>query len=250
MHRERRRNHIIYLLFFLALIGNTGLWSHSHYLQSRWDNVPPVPGKAGAQAFGLGDPQFAYRATGMMLQNIGSTGAHYVPLKDYDYDKVGQWLFLADYLDPRSDFVPNLAAYYFSATQNPKQLPPIVDYLALAGSHDDGTGEKWRWLAQAVYLARWREGDMKRSLELAQELAAKYRPGRPLWIKQMPVFVMTAAGDKKSAYELMLAILKEEEGHAPAPEINSTIIFICQRILDKQEAAGNQLCISLPPNLR
>jgi hypothetical protein len=250
MPMERRRNYIIYLLFFLALIGNIGLWFHSHYLQSRWDNVPPVPSKAGARALGLGDSQFAYRATGIMLQNIGNTAAHYEPLKDYDYGKVGQWLFLADDLDPRSDFVPNLAAYYFSATQNPKQLPPIVDYLALAGSRDNGTGEKWRWLAQAVYLARWREGDMKRSLELAQELAAKYRPGRPLWIKQMPVFVMTAAGDKKSAYQLMLAILKEEEGHASAPEINSTIIFICQRILDKDEAAANKLCTSLPPGVK
>ena len=250
MYRERRRNHIIYLLFFLALIGNIGLWFHSHYLQSRWDNVPPVPGKTGVNSFGLGDPQFAYRATGMMLQNIGSTGAHYEPLKDYDYDKIGQWLVLADRLDPRSDFMPMLAAYYYGATQNPKQLPPIVDYLAMAGGHDDGTGEKWRWLAQAVYLARWRERDMTRALELARELATKYRPGRPLWIRQMPAFVMTGAGDKKTAYALMLNIIKDEEGKVPSQEINSAIVFICQRILDKKDAADNQLCTSPPPGVK
>jgi hypothetical protein len=237
---ERRSVFLIYTLFAALLFCNMGVWFYARPLHARWANIPPVPGHARTVAFGLGDRQFSYRIIGLMLQNFGNTDEHYIPLKDYDFNRIGAWLFLADYLDPVSDFTPTLAAYYFGATQNPADLPPIIDYLEKVGKRPGL--EKWRWLAQALYLARFRMHDMNRALELASELAALWQPGRPLWIKQAPVFVMTAAGDKATAYGLMLQILKDEEGKVPRAEINSTIFFICQRILDKNTASGNPLC--------
>jgi hypothetical protein len=248
---ENSRHHILYLFFSLALLCNIGLWTYSREIQARWDNVPPVPAVNGAKAFALSDQQLSYRTIGLMLQNLGNTGGYNVPLKDYDYDKIGKWLALEDKLDPRSDYVPLLAAYYYGATQNPRQLPPIVEYLAAVGRRPENFGgQRWRWLAQAVYLARWREKDLVLALQLAQELAEKWRPGMPLWVKQMPAFVMTATGDKKGAYALMLDILKDEAGKVPQAELNSTILFICQRILDKEEAAANDLCTTLPPSVK
>jgi hypothetical protein len=250
MKMDSSRNNILYVFFLLMLVCNVMLWVYSHRQYARWANVPPVPDKSGIVSFALGDRQLAYRSTGLMLQNLGNTGADNEPFQNYDYGRIGKWLELGDRLDSRSDHLPFLAAFYFGATQNPAQLPPIVDFLAKAGRRDDGAGEKWRWLAQAVYLARWREHDMGLALQLAQELAEKWHPGRPLWIKQMPAFVMTAAGDKKTAYGLMLRILKEEQGKVQQAELNNTMIFICQRILDKEEAVNNELCKTLPPELK
>lgn len=240
----------LYVLFTAVLFINTAIWFHARHLHARWGNVPPVPSYSGAMAFGLGDGQSAYRTIGIMMQNLGNSGAYNEPFKAYDYNKVGQWLRLGDRLDPQSNFLPVLAAFYFSATSNPAQLPPIVDYLATVGRRDDGTGIKWRWLAQAVYLARWKEHDLAKALGLANELATKWRPGRPLWIKQMPAFVMTAAGDKKGAYGLMLEILNEEKGKVQQAELNNTIYFICHSILDPADAADNPLCTSLPPGVK
>jgi hypothetical protein len=240
----------IYCLFILTFLCNTIVWFYARHIEARWDNVPPVPSYHGAKAFGLGDGQLTYRFAGLMLQNLGSTGAYNEPLKNYDYDKIGQWLRLADRLDPRSDFMPLLAAFYFGATQDSRQLPPIVDYLATVGRRDDGIGEKWRWLAQAVYIARWRMQDMGKALDLAEELAKQWRPGRPLWIKEMPAFVMTAAGDKTNAYGLMLAVLNEEKGKVPQAELNNTMFFICHSILSPSEADKNPLCTSLSPGLK
>ncbi|HTK85500.1 MAG TPA: hypothetical protein VL625_10485 [Patescibacteria group bacterium] len=209
-----------------------------------------MPSYSGAKAFGLGDGQMAYRLIGIMLQNLGSTGAYNEPLMAYDYDKIGAWLRLGDRLDPDSNFLPALAAFYFGSIKSPQQLGIIVDYLSDVGSRDDGTGVKWRWLAQGVYLARWGERDLPKALRLANELSTKWRPGRPLWIKQMPAFIMAASGDKKGAYGLMLAILKEEAGKVQQAELNNTIFFICHNILEPGDAAKNPLCTSLPPGLK
>ncbi len=241
---------ILYIFFALTLFCNIVLWFHVRRLEAVWDNVPPVPSYSGAKAFSLGDGQAAYRMIGMMLQDLGNTGAYNEPLKAYDYGKIGAWLQLGDRLDPDSNFLPALAAFYFGGTQNPKQLPVLVDYLATVGRRDDGTGVKWRWLFQAVYLARWKEHDLPKALGLAKELSTKWRPGRPLWVKEMPAFVMTASGDKEGAYGLMVSILKEEEGKVQQAELNNTIFFICHSILDPADAGKNQLCTSLPPGVK
>lgn len=248
---EGTRNHAaLYLFFSLILFSNITVWCYARHLQARWSNVPPVPSLASAKAFGLGDGELAYRSIGLMLQNLGNSGAYNEPFKNYNYDHIGRWLQLADELDSESDYTPLLAAFYFGATTDPIQLPPIIDYLAMVGRRDAGVGEKWRWLAQAVYLARWKEHNFPKALDLAKELSTKWRPDRPLWIKEMPAFVMTASGDKKAAYALMLAVLNEEKGKVQQAELNNTMIFICRSILDSADAAKNEICTSLPPGLK
>ena len=112
----------------------------------------------------------------------------------------------------------------------------MIDYLEMVGKRPGG--DDWRWLLQAIVLARFRAGDNDRALVLAHELAAQWQPGRPLWMKEMPAFVMTAAGDRKAAYALMLAVLRDETGKVSQPELNSTIIFMCTRILTLGGAIG------------
>ena len=233
-----------YLVLALLLAGQIGIWFSMRTVQARWLNVPPAPAGANMQALGLGDSQLAYRAAGIMLQNLGDMDGSATPLKDYDFNRLGDWFRLADSLDPRSRFVPVLASFYFGATQDPRELPPVVDYLERVGRRDQG--DDWRWLLQALVLARFREHDLNRALVLSRELATQWRPGRPLWMKEMPAFVMTAQGDKKAAYALMLATLKSEGGKVQQAELNSTIIFVCTRILSPAEAPDNPLCRSVP----
>lgn len=226
------------LIFFLIL--NIAVWQFSHRKQAHWSNVPSPPSEQGVTASFLGDQLFAYRVWGLVLQNLGNSGGNYMPLKDYDYNHVAEWLNLLDKLDPRSDFVPLLAAYYFGATPDMSQLPPIIAYLEKVGKRPEG--EKWRWLAQAMYLARHKLGDMDEALRLSKELASVYRPGMPAWTLQTQALITSEMGDKEAAYVMMKTMLASDTEHMQAPEVNFMVDYICTKILTPAQAPHDPLC--------
>ena len=234
------QRHTLYMFFALVIALHVIAWLQLRHVQARWLNVPPVPGERGAVAFSIGDQQLAYRTIGIMLQNLGDTGGRSTAFREYDYDRLAAWFALADRLDPHANFVPMLAAFYFSAVDDPQKLAPLAEYLRRVGNSTEG--EKWRWLAQAVYIARYKLKDMDKAYRWAQELASIPRPDMPVWTKQMPAFVLNASGDKQAAYDIMVEILKSGKNTLPREEINAMKAYICDRILDKSAAKTNPLC--------
>lgn len=227
-------------LIYLVIGLNIMTWFYARDLQARWLNVPKAPGVTGATAITLGDRQFAYRVNALMLQNLGETGGRSTAFEDYNYEELAQWFLLQDRLDSRSNFTPFLAAFYFGAVQDPEKLPPLIEYLRRAG-HQKGK-KKWRWLAQAVYLARFQMQDLDLALALSKELAALDADDMPHWARRMPVFVLNAKGDKEEAYAMMLEILRDTAGQVHPNEANFTREYICTRILDEGQAIENPLC--------
>lgn len=222
---------LVSLLFWLALCG--ALWLAGHLAQARWPGVPPVPAEKGAVAMTLGDRQMSYRLGALTLQNMGDGGGRVTPLKEYDYRALSAWFYLLRGLDSVSDHVPLIAAYYFGATREPEQARIVAEYLAEAGQ--DPSGQKWRWLAQAVFLARYRANDLPYALELANKLAAlQLDHGRqmPIWARQMPAFVLTAMGEKDAARAIIAGILLTDKSLKPN-EINFLKAFLVERLDDK-----------------
>jgi hypothetical protein len=243
MHSETRLAYIACIAFFVL---NCAAWQIARPMQARWANVPPPPSAAGAAIGALGDRQFAFRTGGLMLQNFGDIGGRVTPLYKYDFNLLGKWFYLEDALDPRSVYVPWIAAYYYGGSQRGAEVRPVVDYLVMLGRRGGGGEIKnWRWMAQAVYLARFRLGDLNLALDLANELASMYRPGMPGWVKQMPVFVLNAKGDKAAAYALMTAILKDEGKTMQPQEVTSMMYYICQQLLTPDQAKTNPMCQAL-----
>lgn len=168
---------------------------------------------------GLGDPELSYRALALMLQNLGDVGVDTTPLKGYNYERLGRWFFLLDSLDPFSDHVPMIAAYYFGATRIPNDAAVVADYLGKVGQAT--AGEKWRWLAQAAYLAQHRMNNLDLALSFAYKLSRMGQAGvdMPQWARQMPAFILRTKGDKEAARQLMKNMLVTEKSAHPA-EIN------------------------------
>lgn len=177
-----------------------------------WSGVPPVPDKNGLLVTTLGDAQLAYRFSALTMQNLGDAGGRIVPLSEYDYARLEDWLMLFYELDSRSDFLPVIAAYYFGATRDPEDSMHMVNFLEVVGSNPDKYNN-WRWLAQAIYMARYRANDNERALELAYKLSdmGKKDLDLPLWTRHMPSFVLADQGEKKAARDLMKAILGSAE---------------------------------------
>ncbi len=227
----------------IVLIANIALWFVLRGEQSVWSNVPPAPSLNMAIMSGLGDAGFVYRVNGLQLQNLGDTGGRVTSLDEYNYEELGRWFFLQDNLDNRSNFTPYLAAYYFSAVQDPQLLGPVIDYLSHVGTVLNGN--KWRWLAQAVYLARFRMKDFDKAFSLAATLAGMDIENAPGWVQQMPAFVKNQTGDKAAAYALMLQILKSSGEELHPTEVYSMRVFMCTRLLDEESAVKNPLCEGL-----
>lgn len=234
--------YLIYFVFALILAGNFYFWKSARLLHESWANVPPVSSAPLLSMMALGDSQVAYRMTGYFLQNLGSAGGRSIPLQDYDFPTLEKWLFVSHELDPYSNYIPYLAAYYFSATQNPEQVRYLINYLALNGAMDNPPW-KWRWSAQAVYLAQFSLEDYALALKLAEDLAA--RPGVADWARQLPALVNLKMGNKDKAYELLLNMLDKERDNMDPAEINAVADIICERILTSQEAKDNPLCHGL-----
>lgn len=213
------------VLIALGLQG--AFWWQTRELQAGWEGVPPAPSHQVAKALALGDGQFLYRAATFVLQNMGDEGGRVTPLKDYDYQRLGQWFSLLDRFDPQSEFLPVLVGYYFSQSQNPDDVRIVISFLAHIAIRDPE--RNWRWLAHAIYLARHRVKDMNLALSLAYRMAAIKSPGIPVWARQMPAFVLADVGEREAARDLMEAIMDSQIDLEPS-EIEFMRDFIETRL--------------------
>lgn len=235
-----RTQTLLYILFALSVSFNVMTWFSVREVQSRWLNVPPAPSYQGAVTGALGDSEFAYRQNGILLQNLGNTGGRFEALQDYDYNALYHWFFLQEQLNPVSRYTKFLVAFYFGAVQDPSKLPPVIEYLRRVGNNK--SGETWRWLGQAVYLARYKMKNLDLALELSRELAAIDNPDMPAWTRQMPALILNAKGDKEEATVIMMELLKSDVDNMHPNEVNFTKEYICTRLLDPEEAARHDLC--------
>ena len=227
----------INLFLVIAFALNAAFWTGSSKIYARWAGVPPVPTKEGALIMGLGDAQFSFRYGAMTLQNLGDTGGQVTPLKDYDYAKLGEWFYLLHGLDPASDHVPMIAAYYFGAIGVPRDAAVIAGYLAHVGQNPFGS--KWRWLLQAVLLARHKMGDRDQALEWAYQLSKMQPIGDTLpgWARQMPAFVLADRGDLQAARQVMEGLLLSSQSFHPS-EVNFMEGYLVEQLGVSQEEVG------------
>lgn len=236
----------LYLVFALILAANTGFWVKSHKVQLEWSNVPSSISPQYATMFGLGDAQIAYRLVGYFLQNLGNTGGRFEPLKSYDFAALEKWFFVGRDLDPNAGYIPFLAAYYYGAIEktDTKLVGHVVNYLEQAGHST--YGEQWRWLAQAVYLTRFVLKDRDRALRMADYLSTMDAKVSP-WGRQLSSFINLEMGNRQAAYEIMIRILKTEGSKLDPAEILYIQDYICNRALEKAEAAKLPLCQKVLP---
>lgn len=222
-----RQSEVFFLLTFLAMAW--ALWLGSAELTARWAGVPPVPTRDGAIMGALGDVELAFRSNALELQNLGDGGGETTPLKSYDYARLGQWFDLLDSLDPASDHPLFLAAYYFGATQVPGDVGYIVDYLVRAG--DNPAGDKWRWLAHAAYLKRYRMDDLSGALDIAYKLSRMQLVDErmPIWARQMPAFILHAQGQESGARDLIEKMIVSDNNINPA-DLNFLHAYLSEQL--------------------
>lgn len=197
--------------------------------------VPDVPGRETVKALSLGDDQFFFRLLALQLQNAGDTFGRFTALKKYDFNKLYHWFRLLDALDDTSNYIPSMATYYFSQTQNRPDVKYVVDYLVEHAAHR--VDEKWWWVVQAVYLTNHKLEDKDRAINIANNLRGHTKI--PLWAQQMPAFIYEQRGELQEAAAIIQQILAQKE-ELSKYELNFMHYFVDER-LNKLESVQQQI---------
>lgn len=223
--RTDRAMQLAVLGLVLALGGQGAFWSHTRVIMPEMGIVPAVPGERTVRALSFGDEQAFFRLLALNIQNSGDTFGRFTALYKYDFNKLYHWFHLLDGLDNQSNYLPSMATYYFSQSQNRDDVRYIVDYL---DEYTEGRAkEKWWWIAQASYLASHKLNDDDRALALAERLRGV--KGIPLWAQQLAAFEHEKRGEYGDALAIIQEILKDPSQYSQG-ELNFMKYFIDERL--------------------
>ncbi|MDD2839953.1 MAG: hypothetical protein PHY80_02365 [Rickettsiales bacterium] len=231
---NRLRIVFIFFIFFLTL--QVLFWSKTENIKPNLGIVPEVPTIATVKSFSFGDEEFYFRLKGLRLQNAGDTYGRFSPLKNYDYKKLTAWFKLLDDLDGKSNYIPSLASYYYSMTQNTADLIYIINYLEQHADRDPE--KKWWWYYQAMSLANNIYKDKDLAIRLAQKLKDKSPYDAPIWTKQMVALLLADEGQNCEAIKIISSIIEDyskNDRKISDEELNFMRYFISKKIKELKE---------------
>lgn len=212
-------------LFVVTLVAQGAFWSHTRAIKPELGIVPDVPGERTVRALSFGDEEVFFRLLALNIQNSGDTFGRFTALYKYDFNKLYHWFHLLDSLNRESNYLPAMASYYFSQTQNPDNVRYLVDYL------DEYTAgrakEKWWWVTQASYMASHKLGDSTLALQLAERLSGVR--GIPIWAQQLPAFIHESRGEFGEALAIIEEVMKHPEDYSQG-ELNFMRYFVDERL--------------------
>ena len=212
-------------VFALLLVAQGAFWNHTRAIMPEMGIVPDVPGERSMHALSFGDEEAFFRLYALNLQNSGDTFGRFTALYKYDFNKLYHWFHLLDGFNNQSNYLPSMAAYYFSQTQNPNEVHYLVDYL---DEYSAGRPkEKWWWLVQASYLASHKMNSSTRALEIAEKLRDVH--GIPIWAQQLPAFIHEQRGEFSEALAIMEGVMKHPEEYSQG-ELNFMRYFVDERL--------------------
>lgn len=192
---------------FIALIFSGLVWFFlTKNIKPDLTITPLPPGKHLMKVISMGDDGLIYRNFGYQIQIAGDDYGTTTPLKNYSYAKLQQWFYLLSELDSRSEYVPSIAGFYYSNSQNPMDNVYIIDYLEKFA--DNNPVKFWRWYTTAMYLAYNKTHDDEKVKEIATK-AATLDSSVPLWARTIGIF-LSSKKDICASVKLIASLDKNE----------------------------------------
>ncbi len=206
----------VWILLLLFVAAQTWFTFGARNLREGIVAMPPAPTMWSLKAISLGDDEFIFRYLARWLQYVGDGGGRIRPLRDYDYDRIVDWMETLDQLDDlHSDYVHELAARYFgqiTPTADPggERLRKIVRYLRASSLRDPA--RFWKWLVWCADKARKPLHDAELTKTLARDLQSPEMraPSVPAWVRLLPVQLYQAVGDPAAARDALAKVSPED----------------------------------------
>ena len=192
------------IIFFVAQIC---VWFGARTIKPKYIITPFPPTKTEIEAMSFGDKQLLFRMLVFKIQNAGDAVGQYHNFNEYDYKKLRTWFEALDGIDTHSEYIPYMAAYYYSIVHSVEKSKVIADYVADYASADPQ--RHWRLLTTALYIYKTQVPHSVNEIYSIGELLLKQKI--PMWAKALAAFFLKESGDICASYELIMQVTKDDE---------------------------------------
>lgn len=174
-------------------------------------NDLPYPLSARAYVIAsLGEPVMAAKLLNLWLQAFDNQPGISIPLHALDYSVVTQWLDTILELDPNGDYPMLAAARVYGSVNDRAKQRVMTDFIFEKFTQDPD--KHWRWLANAVIIAKHELKDMQLALKYAEALAdSTTSENVPYWAKDMKIVVLEDMGEIEAAKVLVGGLIASGE---------------------------------------
>jgi len=232
---ERRLTAVPGWLWFLlaaALATQVGLQSARPGFRARSaSDLPPPPAPGVLRLASFGEPAAAARLAMLYVQSFDQRAGNDIPYRTLDYGRLIGWLRAILDTDPRSSYPLFAAARIYAENPDPRKARAMLGFIYREFLKDPN--RRWRWLAHAALLAKYRLGDLPLALRYANAIdRLTTRRDVPLWARQMRIFILEDMNEIEAAKVILGGLLASGKIKDPAE-----LRFLRQH-LDQLEARG------------
>jgi hypothetical protein len=205
----------VWLALALALAAQIG-WQLTRSASPRSaSDLPPPPGPGILRLASFGEPEAAARLAMLYLQSFDLRGGNDLAYRNLDYGRLVGWLQAILDTDPRSTYPLFAAARIYAENPDPRKARIALEFVYQEFLKDPN--RRWRWLANAALLAKYRLKDLPLALRYASAID-RMTTARdvPLWAKQMRLFILEDMDELEAAKVMLGGLLARGEIKDPA----------------------------------
>ncbi len=187
------------------------VWFFAQEIKPKYIITPFPPTQTEIEAMSFGDKQLLFRMLVFKIQNAGDAIGQYHNFNEYDYKKLRTWFEALDNIDEHSEYIPYMAAYYYSIVKNVEKSSIIADYVTDYASQNPQ--KHWRLLTTALYIYKTQIPNSKNEMYAIGELLLKQKI--PMWAKALAAFFLKETGDICASFELISKVTQDEDLTSP-----------------------------------
>ena len=219
MSRDERRLTAVpgwlWISLALALAAQVGWQSARPRLRTTASDLPPPPASGVLRLASFGEPAAAARLAMLYVQSFDQRAGNDVPYRKLDYGRLIGWLQAILDTDPRSSYPLFAAARIYAENPDPRKARAMLEFIYREFLKDPN--RRWRWLAHAALLAKYRLKDLPLALRYATAVdRLTTAPDVPDWAKQMRLFILEDMDELQAAKIMLGGLLASGQIKDPA----------------------------------
>lgn len=215
--QQRALHHVptyVKLLLIISLILQLGWQLHLPGPQLKTRDLTTPPKVEVVRTLSLGDPVSSAKLLMLWLQSFGAQAGRILPYKQFDYNKLQEWLEIILKLDPSTQYPLLAASHLYVNVSDPQKKRHMLEFVYQQFFIDPQ--HRWMWLANAAVLARHRLKDLPLALKYAKAITDNATPNMPRWAREMQIFILEDMGEFERAQLIVGGML--EKGYVTEPD--------------------------------
>jgi len=232
---ERSVGHVpraVWALLGLGLAAQLGWHALAPAPVARAEDLPPAPSLAVLRLAGLGDDTALAEGLMLWLQAFDNQPGISIPFARLDYARVEAWLDRILALDPRARYPLLAAARLYGSVSDERRVRRMLEFVYRHFLEDPD--RRWRWLAHAALIAKYRLRDLTLALRYARALTERATaPEVPFWARDLTVLVLEDLGELEAARVLIGGLLASGQIDDP-----NEIAFLERKLEALEEGAS------------